>query len=163
MSDMLLSEEAAKRGEEHLMTPTFVRRAHDFTLNQLFLGDTILNWVLGVVLTFFPRGVDRVLSTAPPMLPAIVYTAIGIGFFFYAAWQTVILVRQQMGPPALIFAAVLALIPFLGLTAALVFMGLPLKTGFRILLWVGNIYMLLLGIWYLYLASRIGEAGSSPS
>lgn len=139
------------------MTPTFVRRAHEFTLNRLFLGDTILNWFLGVALTFFPNVVDRVLSTAPPMLPPIVYILIGVGFLFYAAWQTMILIRGQMGPSALVFAAVLALIPFLGLTVALVFMGFPLKVGFRILLWVGNIYMLLLGIWYLYLASRLRE------
>lgn len=137
--------------------PAFARRAHAFTLNRLFLGDTILNWFLGVVLTFFPRFVDGLLSFDPPMLPTVFYIVLGVIFLGFAAWQTSVVVRQRMGPPALVFAAIMALLPFAGLTFGLVFMDLSLKPLWRTILWIANIYMLLLGIWYLYLASRVRE------
>lgn len=138
-------------------TPAFTRRAHAFTLNRVFLGDTILNWFLGAVLTFFPRFVDRVLSFSPPMLPPVFYILLGVIFLGFSAWQTSVLVRQRMGPPALIFAGVMALLPFIGLTAGLLFLDLSLKPLWRVILWIGDIYMLLLGIWYLYLARRVRE------
>lgn len=140
---------------------SFTRRAYDFTLNRLFAGDTILNWFLGALMTFFPRFVDRVLIKDPPMLPAVFYIVVGIIFLAFAAWQSfIVAIQKRLGPPALIFAAVMALVPVVLLTAALVFLALPLKPFWRAVLWVGDVYMLFLGAWYLYLAHRLNQEPS---
>lgn len=128
------------------------RRAHEFTLNRLFFGDMLLNWFLGVVMTFLPNSVDRILASSPPLLPALAYRVLGIGFLFFAAWQTYEIVKQRLGPPQLVLASVLALIPFVGLAVALVVLGGQLKPLWRAVLWFGDLYMLLLGVWYLILA-----------
>ena len=126
--------------------------AHRFTLRQLFLGDTLLNWFLTAVLIAVPRTVDHVLGSAPVM-PPIVYRAIGAAFLLYAAWQTVILVRKgHMDPADYAFASGMALVPVVLLTAALLFLPVPLRAVWRIVLWVGDVYMLFLGAWYIYLA-----------
>ena len=137
------------------------RRAHAVTVNQVFLGDTILNWFLGGALTFFPGFVDRTLRKAgsPQMLPNLLYMAIGLGFLGYSAWQTLVLARQRMGAPALVFAALMALVPFVALTLALAVLSLPLKQGWRVVLWVGNTYMGLLGLWYLVLEAAMRREG----
>jgi hypothetical protein len=86
------------------------------------------------------------------MLPDWVYRVIGIGFIGFAAWQTWIVRKDEINPPSLIFAALLAEGPVVLLTAALVFGNFPLYLLPKILLWIGNIYMLVLGVWYFYLA-----------
>lgn len=143
------------------MDAAATRRAHVLTVNRVFLGDTLLNWFLGGVLTFAPGFVDRTLRKAgsPQMLPNLLYMCIGIGFLGYSAWQTLVLWRQRMGASALVFAAVLALVPFVALTLALALLSLPLKQGWRIVLWIGNTYMGLLGLWYLVLEAAMRREG----
>jgi len=121
---------------------------------RVFMGDTILNWMLGILLVLLARIIDGILGQSP-ILPVIVYQVIGAIFLLYAAWQTLVLVRRQIGPGGLIFAAVMAEAPVLILTIALLFMALPLKPAWRIILWVGNIYMLGLGAWYLSLTTML--------
>lgn len=130
--------------------------AHRFTAQRIVPADMLLNWFLGAALTGFPAAVDRLLGTAP-FLPLWIARAIGMIFLLFAGWQTVIVARRRMGRAALVFSAVMALVPVLLLGIALLFMGLPLRPGWRIALWAGNVYMLLLGCWYLYLA-RAAEA-----
>jgi Kef-type K+ transport system membrane component KefB len=125
--------------------------AHRFTVQRIVLADMLLNWFLGAALTGFPSAVDRLLGTAP-FLPLWVARAIGVIFLLFAGWQTVIVARRRMGRAALVFSAAMALVPVVLLAIALLFMGLPLRPGWRIALWAGNVYMLLLGCWYLYLA-----------
>jgi hypothetical protein len=119
---------------------------------RLFVGDTILNWFLGVLLVALPAVVDRMLGTQP-LLPPWVYRLVGVGFLGFAAWQTTVMVRRRsFAPGQLIFAALMAEGPVVLLTVALVWMALPLDPVWRIALWIGNIYMLLLGVWYFFLA-----------
>ena len=136
-------------------------KARQFTLHYLFRGDTVLNWFLGSVLVFFPSLADSALGRHP-LMPVVVYQVIGGGFLLFAAWQTVILIRQKLGPRALAFAALLAEVPVILLTVALVFMSLDMFPVWRVVLWVGNGYMLLLGVWYIFLARWlvIGEMSS---
>lgn len=134
----------------------FIERAHAYTLERIVFGDMLLNWFLGGVMLLFPGAVDRLLAAATPMLPPAVYRVLGLGFLLFAAWQTWVVVRQTLGPRQLVFAGILAEIPFLALTVALVFLNFDLKPFWRIVLWVGNIYMLLLGGWYFFLAARVG-------
>jgi hypothetical protein len=133
---------------------SFIERARAFTLDRIVFGDMLLNWFLGAVMLLFPGAVDRLLAATSPLLPSLVYRVVGIGFLLFAAWQTWVVVRHVLGPRQLVFAGILAEVPFLMLTAALVFANFDLKLFWRLVLWVGNIYMLLLGGWYFYLAAQ---------
>jgi hypothetical protein len=119
---------------------------------RIVFGDMLLNWFLGALLTLLPGVVDQILGSAP-LLPLSVYRVIGIIFLAFAAWQTwAHLTERTTAPTSLVFAALLALGPVVLLTIALLFMELPLQVGWRIALWVGDAYMLLLTAWYLTLA-----------
>jgi hypothetical protein len=128
-----------------------LKAAYHFTLNRLIFGDMILNWFLGIVLALLPGLVDRVLGQAN-LLPFMIYRIIGIIFLGFAAWQTSLVVRKQLRPPDLVFAAGMAEGPVVLLTIALLYMDLPLRPAARIVLWIGDIYMLFLGGWYLFVA-----------
>lgn len=136
-------------------------RALWFTIYRIILGDMLLNWLLGLVLLIFPSGLDRLIGTAP-VLPLLLYRLTGIGFLLFAAWQTWIVRRGEIGPLGLTFAALMALGPVVLLTAALLFLDLPLEPLWRIVLWVANGYMVLLAVWYLTLARSVARAGSQP-
>lgn len=125
-------------------------QAKHFTLHRLYFGDMLLNWFVGAVLTLFPATVDNLFGRAP-LVPLPLYRVIGVGLLAFAAWQTWVISRRDIGPPALIFASVLAEGPVILLTAALL-ADFALRPGWRIVLWIANIYMLLLGVWYAYVA-----------
>lgn len=129
-------------------------QAKTFTLKRLIFGDMLLNWCLGILFSVFPVPVDRMLGRAP-LLPPIVYRVIGLGFLLFAAWQTWVVIQGDVKPGGLIFAALMAEIPVILLTIALLFMDFELRPGWRIALWVGNVYMLLLGGWYVFLARML--------
>nr|MBN1229184.1 hypothetical protein [Anaerolineae bacterium] len=136
------------------MNPQAARR---FTLKRLFFGDTLLNWFLAFVLIIFPGLVDRVLGRER-LAPPLVYMLIGAGYLLFAAWQTYHVAQSRLGAPALYFAAAMAEGPVVLLTIILL-MALPFRLGWRIVLWIGNIYMLLLGVWYIYVARISPEPG----
>jgi hypothetical protein len=133
-----------------------LERAAGWTLTRLILGDMILNWFLGIALIAFPGSIDALLGMAP-ILPLLIYRLIGLGFLGFAAWQLVVVRRGRIGPPGLVFAAAMALGPVIALTIALVAMRLPLRPIWRLILWAGNAYMLLLTAWYLFVARWMGR------
>ncbi len=128
-----------------------VQQARAFTLRRIVFGDMVLNWFLGAVLSLFPAAVDGLLGRSS-LAPPLVYRVVGVLFLLFAAWQTFIVVRGRLGVGALLFAALMALGPVVLLTVILLFMNLPLRSGWRIVLWIGDVYMLFLGCWYLFLA-----------
>jgi hypothetical protein len=128
-----------------------LKAAYHFTLNRLILGDMILNWFLGIVLALLPGLADRVLGQAN-LLPLVVYRIIGVIFIGFAAWQTSLVVRGRCKPFDLYFAAGMAEGPVVLLTIALVYMNLALRPAARLVLWIGDIYMLFLGGWYIFIA-----------
>ncbi len=130
-------------------------KAKAFTLNRLFLGDAILNWLLGFALLLLPREIDNLLGTSL-LFPPVFYTVVGAVFLAFAAWQTFVNVRvKKLGIPALVFAAILAEAPTVLLTIALIYLPLALKPGWRVVLWIADIYMFVLGCWYFHLAHRM--------
>jgi hypothetical protein len=133
-------------------------RAREFTYRRLFFGDMVLNWFLGAVLTFAPGLVDDLLGAAS-LLPLPVYRIVGVGFLGFSAWQTWIIARGTIGPWSWIFAAVMAEGPVVLLTFVLLFVDLALRPGWRIVLWVGNVYMFFLGGWYSLLAWGLLKRG----
>ena len=127
-----------------------LRRLNNLTV----IGDNILNWFLGIALSFFPAIVIAGLSDQA-ILPESIIRIVGIIFLLFASWQIwSIKTRRINQPSSLIFAALMAVIPVILLTAALIFLGDALITFWRIILWAGNIYMLFLSAWYLFLARR---------
>ncbi|MBN1123200.1 MAG: hypothetical protein JXJ17_19160 [Anaerolineae bacterium] len=132
-----------------------LEKAKAFTLNRLFLGDTILNWVLGLALLLLPRKIDGLLGSSL-LFPSVFYTVVGAVFLAFAAWQTFIVVRKkELRVPALVFAAIMAEAPTVLLTIALIYMPLALKPGWRVVLWIANVYMFILGCWYFHLVHRM--------
>jgi hypothetical protein len=110
-----------------------------------------LNWFLGCVLFLFPSRLDSLLGQRL-LLPLLIYWVIGGGFLLFAAWQSVVVIRQQLGSTALIFAALMAEIPVVLLTITLIYLHSDLRPMWRAVLWIGDGYMLLLGAWYVFLA-----------
>lgn len=137
-----------------------LERAHTLTVRRIILPDMILNWFLGAVLLIVPRMVDSVLGTAS-LLPLVAYQAMGVLFLVFAAWQLAVVRKGSATPTGLIFAAFMAEVPVLGLMAALVFGNFPLLAVWRVVLWIGNIYMLFLGAWYFALARWLAKGGSA--
>jgi hypothetical protein len=131
-----------------------VNEAMSITLRYVFSGDATLNWLLGFALVFFPSTLDGLLGRRR-LAPELLYQVVGGGFLLFAVWQTVVVIRRRIGPPGLAFAALMAEIPVVLLAVALVFMNLDLLPVWRVVLWIGNGYMLLLGVWYMFLARRM--------
>jgi hypothetical protein len=132
-----------------------LEKAKKFTLNRLFLGDTVLNWLLGFALLLFPQKIDDLLGRALLFPPAF-YTVVGAVFLAFAAWQTFIIVRKkELDVSALVFAAIMAEAPTVLLTIALIYLPLALKPGWRVVLWIGDVYMFVLGCWYFLLTQRM--------
>ncbi|GAB4479607.1 MAG: hypothetical protein Kow00124_25490 [Anaerolineae bacterium] len=144
----------------HLVTP---KQGEWLTHRRLFPADMALNVVLGALMLLAPGTVDRTLG-ASPLLPPVVYRVIGAGFLAFAVWQLVMLLRPALKPADLIFAAVMAEGPVVLLTIALLRLPLDLRPAWRVILWIGDVYMLLLGVWYLFVAwMKVtgGRVGSS--
>jgi len=114
-----------------------------------------LNWLLGFVFSLFPLRVEK-LITFEPLLPRFIWVAIGIVFLGFAVWQTGVVKRRDLSPNELVFAALMSWVPVMLLTLGLL-MDFPLFSWSRVALWVGDVYMLILGGWYLYLAKTLSK------
>lgn len=122
---------------------------------KIILSDMILNWILGILFAFFPGSVkDWLFYERLTWLPFWFWFLAGIGFLAFAAWQLKIVLKGKINRRELIFASAMALLPAALLTFSLLFLSLPLFLSARILLWLGDIYMLFLGIGYFILADR---------
>jgi hypothetical protein len=126
------------------------KRGLSFT-KRLFFGDMVFNWFLGGLLTVFPGFADRVLTTTR-FFPITAFRLIGIGFLIYSAWQTFIIAKERLVPRALRGAAWAAFGPVVVLTGGLILWAEVIAPFWTIVLWVGDVYMLLLGLWYIWLA-----------
>jgi hypothetical protein len=133
-----------------------VERAKDFTIHRIIFPDMVLNWFLGIVLLLVPKWIDDVVGTGP-VLPIPAYYVMAVLFLVFAAWQVWIIRRNDIREPGLIYAALMAEGPVVVLTMALLLWNLPLYPVVRVLLWIGNIYMLFLGAWYFTLAYLINR------
>lgn len=117
---------------------------------KLFVFDTYINWILGTVFLFFSKSVEKLMSDVP-LLPQEIWIIIGLGLLFFGFWQTFIIWKKKFSRSAQLFSCITAWIPFLILTYALVFMKFSLFIEARLIIWVGNIYMLILG-WFYFLS-----------
>jgi hypothetical protein len=117
---------------------------------NFFVFDTFINWILGILFIFFFRYVEAFLSYRQ-MLPDYIWISMGTGLLLFGFWQTYVLYKGRFSPGSRLFSCVMAWLCFAALTYALLFMQFPIKVFPLILVWTGNVYMLILGV--LYLAS----------
>ena len=114
---------------------------------RLLKGDTVLNVILGVAFMAIPGPVEAALGYGP-LIPFVGWRVIGAIFVLFAAWEYYVTHRPPLSIASLAFASFMALAPVLLLTAALLFLPLPLKVFGRAILWFGDLIMLLLGSYY---------------
>jgi hypothetical protein len=131
-----------------------INKLKEFTLNKIIFYDMILNFFLGFGFIFFYKNFEKLISPEK-VLPVLIWRLIGIGFIFFAGWQTKVLSKKNINSKELIFASLMALIPVIMLSYALIFMNFNLYLWSRIVFWIGNIYMLILGSWYMFLAIKL--------
>jgi hypothetical protein len=111
---------------------------------RLLTWDRILNAILGVAFIAIPGPIESVLGE-PPLIPTVVWWVIGALFLLFAAWEQIVIRRPPLSIASLAFVSLMALVPVVLLTAALLFLDIPLNTFGRVILWAGDLLMLLLG------------------
>jgi hypothetical protein len=115
---------------------------------RFFVFDTYLNWGLGFLFLFFYKYAEKWMS-AESLLPDYLWICIGAVFMVFAWWQTYVLTKNIFGRFARFFGFATAWLSVLVLTYALVFMDFDLFVEARLIIWVGNFYMFILGGIYL--------------
>ncbi len=120
------------------------------SLKPVFTFDAILNIAVGLIFLFLSERVEGLLFNGS-MLPHYVWIILGAGFLYFAYWQIRITIRSKAGRTALIFALAAAWVPALLVTVLLVVPLLPVSTGGRLILWIGDFYLILLGAYYFLL------------
>ncbi|RKX77077.1 MAG: hypothetical protein DRP87_10165 [Spirochaetes bacterium] len=135
-------------------------KARKVTRTAIFLPDTFLNWIIGIVFIISPEEIDSILGSSP-LLPQLFYIAMGIGFLLFALWQSWVLLKGSFNHSELVIAGLLAVFPAALLATALIKLDLDLRPTWRIVLWASAGYMTALGAWYLFLAEKLREMKSS--
>jgi len=136
-------------------------RLLDF-VRKVIIADIAINLVSGTLCVFFPRILNSALFSERA-LPWWVFLETGAGFFLFATWQIARFIKPKgLTIGNLRFAAVLAWMPILALSAALLSsLGDKLRTISEIFLWTANIYMLLLGGLYWFAGVQVNQNQSS--
>jgi hypothetical protein len=128
------------------------------TAYRFFLFDTFVNWGLGILFLFFYHPAEKLMSDGP-LLPDFIWIIMGAAWLLFGIWQTYIVIANRFSRTVRLFGCITAWGPFLALTYALIFMNFDLFMEARIIIWVGNLYMCLLGA--LYLKSYLEPAGTN--
>lgn len=119
------------------------------TTKAIVWVDLTINILLGFWLSLFPEASDRIIGTEP-VLSIFYYRMIGFGLLLFAAWQIWMIVRKQIiTRPYLVIAIILAVLPIIALTSALLLGDFPLVQIWKTIIWIGDGYMVLLTTWYL--------------
>lgn len=115
---------------------------------KLFLFDMFFNWFLGILFLFFHRFFDDLIGNEP-LLPELIWIIIGEGLLLFSFWQTYIVILNKISKNDFLFSCIMAWVPFIMLAYVLAFMEFALKAEARILIWIGDFYMFILGFFYL--------------
>jgi len=127
-------------------------------IRKVIIADLIINIGAGTLCTFLPCQLN-ILLFSNQVIPWWVISFIGAGFYLFAAWQFLCFLKKGgFTAENFRFAALLAWIPFVGLTAGLFSdLGDKLLNLLKILLWLANVYMLLLGGLYWVTYTKLRE------
>jgi len=114
-------------------------------LRKIFIADMYLNFGIAIFLTLFPVKFQSLIVFIPEF-PNYVIMAVGIGQGLFASWQAY--ASKKMSKNDYKFASIMALWPFAALTIILIVYNSVIYLIPKIVMWIGNIYMLILGIEY---------------
>lgn len=118
-----------------------------FTL-QVIKVDMLINWLFGVMFLFFPRFFQRLIAEGD-IFQIWPWRLIGIALIIFAGWQVKIIKRGRTTQGQLGFLALATFTPA-GLLAIGLLIDFPLYATARLMLWLVDGYMLILGAFYLY-------------
>ena len=113
---------------------------------KIIIGDTFLNWFLGIVITLFPFQVLG-FFTSSKIFSSLIIRGIGFGFILFAGFQTYSILTK-IDKTYYLVAMWLAILPVIALTIILVMFNAEIYLVPKIIAWTGNIYMV--GISWLY-------------
>ena len=118
--------------------------------------DISINIAAGFLLVFAPNSVNEFLFSSL-VLPNWVYLIIGVGFLLFVIWQLLFFNKPAgFTVQNLKVVAVLSWLPCLLFTMGLIStLSIELYPFPKIFLWIANVYMLLLGGLYWFLAFKI--------
>ena len=120
---------------------------HNAFAIRILKVDAVVNVIIGVLFIAIPGLIDDLLGSAP-LIPFVIWRIIGASFILFAIWEGIVVRRPPLSTASLAFASMMALVPVVLLTIALLFGGFPLLLFGRIILWSGDLAMLLLGSYY---------------
>ena len=110
--------------------------------------DLVINYTLGLFLLFLPYAFDRMIGSLPVLSPFL-YQVIGGGLIVFAGWQSYMVSKKLLFTIQYLWTAItLAILPVIILTTALLFGDFSIKTTWMIIIWLGDLYMVLLTAWY---------------
>ncbi|MBU0578471.1 hypothetical protein KKE34_03880 [Patescibacteria group bacterium] len=136
-----------------------IKKATKFT-GQIIHIDNVINWVLGISLILVPDFFNRLLF-GHEVISHWIYIVIGAGLVWFASWQRENFLKKDqletpLEVPALRFSAILSWLSVLVLTLILLSgLGARILLFSKILLWIVDVSMLVLGGWYWWVAKRI--------
>lgn len=114
---------------------------------RILKGDAVANVIIGVALIAFPAPIESALGYAA-LMPFIIWQIIGAVFLVYAVWEFIVVRRPPLSAASLAFASMMALVPVVLLTIALLFGNFALRPIGYVVLWIGDAVMLVLGSYY---------------
>ncbi|MBP6978620.1 MAG: hypothetical protein PHD61_07675 [Bacteroidales bacterium] len=114
---------------------------------RFFIFDTVLNYGLAILFIFFFRQTESFISKTD-ILPDYFWIAAGTGLLLFGFWQTFVLLTGSFRSTNRLISCILSWLCFIALTYALIFIGFPMKPLPAFLIWIGDLYMLFLGVIY---------------
>ena len=122
---------------------------------QIIDTDNVINWVLGISLILVPDFFNRLLF-GHEVISHWIYIAMGLGFIWFAIWQLDNFIKKrQLTVPALRFSALISWTVALLLLGALVSsLGARLLLISKILMWILEVVLLVLGGWFWWMAEQ---------
>ena len=122
---------------------------------SIIRGDNVVNWALGTSLILVPDFFNRIFF-GHEVLSHWIYIVVGLGLVWFAAWQVETFLKpQKLEVTTLRFSAIMAWLPVLALSAALLGLGRRMLVLSQVVLWIADLYMLLLGGWYWWVGEQL--------
>jgi uncharacterized membrane protein YuzA (DUF378 family) len=123
---------------------------------QIIDTDNVINWVLGISLILVPDFFNKLLF-GHEVISHWIYIVLGISSIWFAIWQLDNFIKnRQLTVQALRFSALLSWVTVAMLLVTLLssLSGRMLLVS-RVLLWVINVSILVLGGWYWWMAEQV--------
>lgn len=131
-------------------------RSRELTF-QLIRADNVLDWVIGISLIIVPDFFNKFLF-GQEVISHWIYIILGVSFIWFASWQAENFLKEgKLKVTTLRFSAVVVWVSVLALTLFLLSsLGSKVLLFTSIFLWIVDVFMLVLGGWYWWMAEQTG-------